>query len=177
VNGDWGTSAPPTDLRLPTATTQDAYAKQQDCHEPEFQGVGELTGIGDARSETLCHQLRTGLSIAAGNPTTGRRAPKNAETFVAIVTTSNPVCPAEYWQVDLGEGTVTKVDKRAQKNSDWDVIGTQEAWDKILRHEVNLSVAFRNCELRYCDNGGATPIATENRIRILGELLGLAAWR
>jgi hypothetical protein len=72
---------------------------------------------------------------------------------------------------------VTPVTREAQEGSDWDVIAGLEVWEKILSRQVNLSVAVRSCELRYCDNGEPAPRAVDSRIAILGELLGLAAWQ
>jgi hypothetical protein len=69
------------------------------------------------------------------------------------------------------------VSQDAQEGSDWDVIAALEVWEKVLRRQLNLSVAIRSCELRYCDNGEPAPRAADSRIAILGELMGLAAWQ
>jgi hypothetical protein len=170
VNDDWGTTAPPADLRVPAGAAQE--------HQDLMPGVGVvLAGVKDARSRHLYQQLRTALAASSGGAVGERWGPHSAETFVAVAVTHDPACPAEYWQVNLGEATVSRVGEKAQEDSDWDVIGTQEAWDKVLGQQVNLSVALRSCQLRYCDNGGASPLAADARVRILGELLGLANWR
>jgi hypothetical protein len=109
VDGDWGTTEPPADLRVP---------------------------IG----------------------------PRKAE-------------PAEYWLVDLGQATVVPVEREAQDDSDWDVIGTLDAWEQVIDHRVNLSVVLRSCDLRYCDNGETTPLTADARIALLGQLLGLSSWQ
>jgi hypothetical protein len=57
------------------------------------------------------------------------------------------------------------------------MIGSVDAWQRILDREVNLSVALRSCALRYCDNGEATPLAADTRVGIIGQLLGLAKWQ
>jgi hypothetical protein len=90
--------------------------------------------------------------------------------------TGDPACPAEYWLVDLGQATVTRASKQAQDGSDWDMVGTLEAWHKVMDHQVNLSVALRNCQLRYCDNGEPSPLAADTRVSIVGQLLGLPSW-
>jgi hypothetical protein len=106
-----------------------------------------------------------------------RLQPHASETFVAVAITKGAARPAEYWLVDLGEATVSPVGNEAQDDSDWDVIGTLEAWEKIIDWQVNLSVAMRSCELRYCDNGETTPQAADARIGILDHLLGLSTWQ
>jgi hypothetical protein len=47
----------------------------------------------------------------------------------------------------------------------------------VISRQVNLSAALRHCHIRHCDNGEATPLAADNRVGILGELLGVAGWR
>ena len=57
------------------------------------------------------------------------------------------------------------------------MIGTLDSWEKVIDHRVNLSVALRSCDLRYCDNGETTPVTADARIGILGQLLGLSSWQ
>ena len=102
--------------------------------------------------------------------------PYGSETFVAVAITKGAEHPAEYWLVDLGEATVTAVGREAQEDSDWDMIAALDVWDKVIDRQLNLSVALRSCELRYCDNGEATPLAADTRIGIIGQLLGLSSW-
>jgi hypothetical protein len=129
--------------------------------------------VGPFVSELLGGQLRSGLAAASPQRWDGH----GGETFVAVVITRDAAHQAEYWLVDLAAATVTPVTRHAQEGSDWDVIAALEVWEKVLRRQVNLSVAVRSCELRYCDNGEPTPRAADSRIAILGELLGLAAWQ
>jgi hypothetical protein len=99
-----------------------------------------------------------------------------SESFVAVAVTRDDKRPAEYWWVDLGEASVTLVTKEAQEHSDWDIIGWAEAWEQVIDHRVNLSVALRSCALRYCDNGKIAPVAADTRITIVAYLLGLTNW-
>jgi hypothetical protein len=92
------------------------------------------------------------------------------------VVTKGAPRPAEYWLVDLGEATVEPAGQEAQANSDWDMIATWEVWQQVLDRKLNLSVALRSCQLRYCDNGESAPLVADSRIGILGQLLGLACW-
>jgi protein-tyrosine sulfotransferase len=208
VDGDWGTTEPPADLRVPVTpgTTEPgpdsviggegdeaggrdeslaAGAEPQagDDAGPDLAADGSAVKRrarprvidGPVRSERVGAVLRSGLLTGSGAQH-ARLKPHASETFVAVVITKGAERPAEYWLVDLGEATVLPVGSEAQEESDWDVIGTLEAWQKVIDRQVNLSVALRTCELRYCDNGETTPTAADDRIGILSHLLGLPSW-
>jgi hypothetical protein len=199
VDGGWGTTEPPVDLRVPiTAPPAAAVGEGSDAGDggtaasgDSFAGSAPGTGTverastssrrerpaaevtdGPPRSQRLGEQLRTGLAVGAE-----RWKARDGEAFVVVAITKEPARPAEYWLVDLSEATVTLVTKDAQKDSDWDVISTLPVWEQILEREINLNVALRTCTLRYCDNGESTPLTADTRIAILGELLGLASWQ
>jgi hypothetical protein len=207
VDGDWGTTEPPVDLRVPVkpgaaepsaggaavaqadeggraAETAATGAQPQAGAEPEPTAAESAAKrrrapqifAGPMRSVRLGETLRSGLMADSGADH-ARLQPHAGETFVAVVITKAGVRPAEYWLVDLGEGTVLPVNHEAQEDSDWDVIGSLEAWQKVIDRHVNLSVALRSCELRYCDNGETTALAADTRIALLGRLLGLSSWQ
>ena len=214
VDGDWGTTEPPADLRVPAITppaesgedgvgvADDVAAEAAAVSAPSADAVGaearptndpvagEPTSavaaakphavpvVFDAppRSERLGAALRAGIFAAATNGA-GHWQALGGERFVAVAIARGGERPAEYWLVDLGAATVTPAGKEAQDSSDWDIVGTVEAWEKVIDRQVNLSVALRSCQLRYCDNGDATPLAADTRIAIIGQLLGLANWQ
>jgi hypothetical protein len=174
---------------------QDSDDGSRDAEEdiPEFTagaaGAAPVSSSSDGspRSRRLAEALRTGLavvrengSIAMSNGPPGL-APSDPEpgeeTFVAVVVTRNAGHSAEYWRVDLAAATVTQAGPEAQEDSHWDVIGAADAWDRVLDGQVNLSVALRSCQLRYCDNGEAAPLVADTRIATLARLLGLATWQ
>jgi len=180
VDGDWGTTEPPADLRVPVVPEQAG---------PDA-GVGATVEEGDAgaavgippaadwpfRSQRLGAALRDGLATAFGADPAPRLGPHADERFVVVAVTKGAPHSAEYWVVDLAAETVSAAGHQAQDSSDWDVIGTLEAWEKVIDRQVNLSAALRSCDLRYCDDGETTHLATDTRIRLLGQLLGLASW-
>jgi Sulfotransferase family len=173
VDGDWGTSEPPADLRLPVRPGK---------AEPEMVAAAKPRAAAQAvegplRSERLGAALRSGLMTASGAQFARRLKPHVNETFVAVAITKGAGRPAEYWLVDLSQATVLPVGRDAQDDSDWDVIGTLDAWERVIDRRVNLSVALRSCDLRYCDNGETTPLTADARIEILGQLLGLSSWQ
>jgi hypothetical protein len=169
VDGEWGTTEPPADLRVPVTAPQSGPA-------PAAKGRAVPQVIEwPLRSERLGAALRAGLRTDSGAQHARWQA-HASETFVAVAVTKGAERPAEYWRVDLGHGTVLPAGSEAQEDSDWDVIGTLDAWEKVIDRQANLSVALRSCELRYCDNGETAPLATDARIGILGHLLGLSSW-
>ena len=47
----------------------------------------------------------------------------------------------------------------------------------MLDGGINLSVAFRTRQLRYCDTGDVAAAVPGIRIAMLGELLGITVWQ
>ncbi|HUL24816.1 MAG TPA: sulfotransferase [Streptosporangiaceae bacterium] len=211
VDGDWGTTEPPADLRVPIVTpaeeagphggtagaTEVTAAAGRDPapaeadREPALGAPAAATEAvpagplrseaaavpaGPVHSERLGEQLRAGLAARPAGDAAGRWGPHASETFVAVAVTKDAGRPAEYWLVDLGAATVVLASQAAQEDSDWDLIGSVDAWERVMAGEVNLSVALRACQLRYCDNGQTTPLAADTRIGIIASLLGLASW-
>jgi len=205
IDGDWGTTEPPADLRVPVVPAQaelgssgaaPARGGEEDASTAGGRpGAGPDSGQvavarlaangravpqvsdGPLRSERLGVALHEGLMTAFGADPARRLGPYAHERFVAVAVTKGASRQAEYWLVDLGKVTVSPADRQAQEDSDWDMIGTLEVWQKVIDRQVNLSVALRSCELRYCDNGEPTPLTADARIAILGQLLGLASWK
>lgn len=75
------------------------------------------------------------------------------------------------------QGNAIQGGEADESDTAWDVIGSAETWEQILRGRANLSVALRHNQLRYCESGNAGPVAAEARIGMLSELLGLTSWR
>jgi Sulfotransferase family len=177
VNGDWGTTAPPADLRLPSTaepkprpaeTATASAAGSADSTEP-------LTPDAPMVSRLLGDRLRAGLKQARPQAA-GCGEGQGAESFVAVWVPSDPREPAEHWLVDLRERTVTFASSAAQEDSDWDVVGSDDAWEQVITGRLNLGVALRACQLRYCDSDGSGPVASDARIRTLAGLLAITRW-
>jgi hypothetical protein len=182
VDGDWGTCEPPKDLRVPISDPNEGTNAQgpdrldeTNVAEARDAAKQEGQGNGPVHSQTLGGRLRD--CLAGSNPKAIERwGPHGMETFVAIWVPRDPQQSAEHWLVDLIARTVSFVGHAAQEHSDWDVIGSAEAWEQVIAGNMNLSVALRACQLRYCDGDESGPLAADTRIRILGRLLGLANW-
>jgi hypothetical protein len=188
IDGDWGTSAPPRDVRLPqtvsdvysgpgvpgaaasTIAPQDATAESQ----PPAAG-GELGSGGPPLSQLLGQQVQEGLH-SIWPQIADRSGPHAAESFVAVWIPADPDQPAEHWHVNLKDQSVSFANRAAQNDSDWDIVGSAAAWEQVINGRLNLSVALRTCQLRYCDGDDADSLASDARIGILARLLGITGW-
>jgi hypothetical protein len=169
VDGEWGTTEPPADLRK---------SPEQEETQPEETGPAQEAAPAPAPdpvfSLRLADRLRAGLTSIEF--TTRQETHKN-ETIVAVAVAKDSTHPTEYWLVDLAAGSVTPTTQDAQDESDWDVIAGIDAWEQVMDGSLNYYVALRSCQLRYCDNDETTtPLAAETRIGLLGNLLQLTAW-
>jgi hypothetical protein len=182
VDGAWGTSAPPVDLRLASAGVDTPGARTADLAGSTSDRVTSTVAAGDqARpaagtdSGTLGDRLRVGLAKATAD-LLARWAPHAAESFIAVAAPGRLAASAEYWLVDLKARTVIPASQDAQDKSDWDIVGSIDAWARVIGHDLNLNVALRSCQLRYCDEADAGPVAAGTRLSILACLLGIASW-
>jgi len=186
VDDEWGTTAPPADLRAPIAAEPEPGTAAP-AAEPEPAPGAEAGAVapdpaagaparsGPVSSGLLGGRLEAGLQ-QAGPQTPDRWGDHNAESFVAVWVPSDPSQAAEHWLVDLKQQTVTLTSAAAQQDSDWDIVGSADAWEQVIARRLNLSVALRACRLRYCDGDGSGPQATEARLGILAGLLAITSW-
>ena len=158
VDESWGTTQPPADLRL--GPDRPAPASER----PAGTGTSPLGRI-------------LAEKVAALDGTFADRWVEHAlETVVAVVLPDRSQRAARYWRIDLGAREVAAASQDAQDASDWDMIASAADWDQVLSGRLNLSAALRSCRLRYCEDGDNGPVVTDNRIKMLAEILGLAAW-
>lgn len=170
VDDDWGASEPPADLRLPVS---DAGSKAEEPARTIARVMSAATPE-PLHSTLLGARLQQSLNQASIE-TIARWEPHVKESMVAVSIPTDPHQSSEYWLVDLKNRSVCPTGKEAQEDSNWDVVGSATAWEQVLAGRLNLSVALRSCQLRYCDSdqfGG--PLAADKRIAILAYLLGLA---
>jgi Sulfotransferase family len=165
VDGNWGTTAPPADMRLPAAGTDGTPAPGADLGTP---------ALSRRHSEQLGSRLQQTLRQASAE-TLARWAPQAGERMVAVSIPADPAEPAEYWLVDLARRQACFASRAAQQDSTWDVVGSATAWEQVIAGTLNLSVALRSCQLRYCESEkSADPLAADHRVTLLAHLLGLA---
>jgi hypothetical protein len=179
VDGQWGAAAAPADIRTDRRGAQPPV----DQGPPRSAGPGceaEPDGGVEARigsAETLMSQ-RLGRGLAAPNGKFGRRWGASAAAPFGIVITDapEPGRPAR-WRVDLAAGTATRLAEGADDGTEWDVLGSAASWAAVLDGRVNLGVALRSHELRYCDTGeDQSPSVTNSRIDMVADVFGVASW-
>ena len=136
-------------------------------------------------------RLEAGLA-RIGEDFARRWDPCAAESFELIVTPPGAPGRNTGWQVDLSARTVTQVNGTvapapaggrdgAEENDEdsggaWDMIASAEIWEQLISGRVNMSVALRHNQMRYCDEEDASPVIVATRIGLLTDLLGLASW-
>jgi protein-tyrosine sulfotransferase len=158
IDDGWGTSAPPADVRV----------------SPAAPGAA-ADPLGPVTSKSVGQRLETGM--ASSHPVAAERLTSlGGETMVAVCIAADPRQPSEHWLVDFGSQTVRFASREAQENSDWDIIGSVEAWQDVIAGKQNLSVALRSGHLRYCDRDESGPMTAESRLGVLADLLGLTSW-
>jgi protein-tyrosine sulfotransferase len=170
IDDAWGTTAPPPDLRAgPTAQTP---------HESPSPGGTVDHNAGDGppgAGPRLAERLRAGLA-AIDDDLTAEWGPHADETFVAVMAPGRTGEPVQYWLVDVKAGNVAAAGPEAQEQSDWDIVGSAESWERVTDGTLNMNVALKSCQLRYCDGNAAGPVAADVRLAILARLLDIAAW-
>jgi protein-tyrosine sulfotransferase len=179
VHDGWGASAPPDDLRVTHASAAapspgDARP-EEDSSLPVVAVARTAQVAGETGSGRVGERLRAGLALVTPELRSkwGQQA---SESFVAVVLPGRTGNSAQHWLVDLRVGTVSPASQEAQDKSDWDMIGLADAWERVIGHDLNLNVALRSWQLRYCDETNAGVVVAEARTSILAFLLGLAAW-
>jgi protein-tyrosine sulfotransferase len=139
----------------------------------------------------VVERLEAGLA-RMGEDFARRWDPCAAESFELVVTPPGATGQNTRWLVDLSVRTVTQLngtagllpaDRRDGSEGDeedsggaWDIVASAEVWEQILSGRVNMSVALRRYQMRYCDEEHAGPVIAATRIGLLTDLLGLASW-
>lgn len=172
VDEKWGTGDMPASLLVPDGDKEEV---------PEQGGpLGPLPGVA-----AIADRLVTGLA-GLDDGFAARWKARMAETFTVVVREPNSADPVR-WQVDLSTRTFVGDGESASAvahgcgdddaETDWSVVGTAEAWLMVLNCDVNMSVALRRNEVRYCDYGENDVFVAGARIALLTDLLGVPSLR
>lgn len=180
VDDAWGASAPPADLRV--RATADGAAEDGPpagataALSADAEAVAPSPATAPPRDGPVGQRLRVGLADAVAKPLHSRWGQHEHESFVAVVLPGTLAADTEYWLVDLKAEEVRWADRQAQEESDWDIVGSADTWRKIISHELNINVALRSSQLRYCDESESGWSEVDARISMLAALLGIPAW-
>jgi Sulfotransferase family len=172
IDAGWSVTAVPPDMRV----TADGDVPEQPA--PAAGGVTREMPRVFIRLGQLLH---SGLFRVSDRFV--RRWPTCAsESFVVVATSTADTGGSARWRVDLADRAVSLVSNGKASPEDpsggvaWQLIGPAGVWEKVLRGQVNLNVALRRRELRFCatDQDGARTVA---RVGMLADLLGITSWR
>jgi hypothetical protein len=169
VDDRWSVADTPPDLRA----TGDAAARR---------AVVPGTGTREMPRGALLlgDRLQAGL-FRVSDRFTSRWAQCAGESFLVVATSQAGDDAAIRWRVDLAARTVTLARASADGGSPggiaWQLTGSVATWSQVLGGAVNLNVALRHRDLRYCDTGAVPPSVPVARIDMLADLLGVTSWR
>jgi hypothetical protein len=163
----WGIAALAPDFRLPGTG-------------PEPAGTAP-GGNGDAPPSLrmMAARLLSGMARLDGQ-FASLWQPCSREAFLVTVTAPGGGTIAARWRVDLAAAAITSASGLAPGETggaQWDIIGSAGTWRQVLDGGINLSVAIRTRQLRYCDTGDVAPAVPGIRVAMLGELLGITVWQ
>ena len=165
VDADWGTPGRAADPRVPDT----------------IRGRAAPSGYAPG-SGALEECLRSRLECADGG-FVSQWETLAAEKFLLV---SRIATGAEtQWLIDVAARTITVEDDADDSEADgngndddvtWSILGSPQTWEAVLRGQLNLQTALRHNDLRYCQTGTPGPVASQARIAMLTNLLGLGAW-
>ena len=166
IDKTWGIAAVAPDVRLPGTGPEPASAAPG--------------GNGDAPPglRMMAARLLSGMARLDGQ-FASLWQPCSREVFLVTVTAPGGGIAAR-WRVDLVAAAITSASGLAPGETggaQWDIIGSADIWKQVLDGGINLSVAFRTRQLRYCDTGDVAPAVPGIRVAMLGELLGITVWQ
>lgn len=160
VDTEWGTPGRPVDPRVPE-TIRHPVASPDPAEGELVPGSGMLLEL-----------LRSRLQ-GADERFASRWESHAREKFLFVSRTAAGSEAA--WLVDLGARSVTMDDGQAH-DVPWSVLGSPETWKAVTSGSLNLHMALRRSEVRYCPVGEEEPLASHARIAMLADLLGLSSW-
>jgi hypothetical protein len=163
VDENWGTASPPADFRAPVSPAPLASPLPP-------KDDADLVRVHDR----IAGRLRAGL-LRLDDRFGLRWRQCYGEPFDIVATPPPGGGNEARWRIDLAASTITAT---ADDNdaSAWDMVGPTVTWERVLSGDIDLSVAVRRCELRYCDTGATGPVAAATRMDMVADLLGLTSW-
>jgi hypothetical protein len=160
VDGSWGTAGVPADLRVTAPATRTPAGPPPARPHPAASEVGAVLSARMARADDrFAH----------------RWDPCSGEPFTVVATPGSGARPGpgRRWRVDVaGQQVTDHAELGDADDTAWDIVGSADAWQGVLAGQVNLGVALRRCDLRYCDARESSPLMADARIGMLADLIG-----
>lgn len=174
VEPSWGTADGPDDPRRPDTRP---LAERRPSPQAALQAAGLSSSLEERLRRGLC---KVDDSFAA------RWQSCSADRFACVSRPRNGRGEAAHWLIDLPSRTLTRTEPGTYE---WCVLGEPDAWEAVLSGKADLGSALRRGQLRYCEGLAAGVPATsarsarsaevpvtEDRVDMVGELLGLTPW-
>jgi protein-tyrosine sulfotransferase len=169
VDADWGTPGRAADPRVPDT----------------IRGPAAPSGSGPAPGSGALEECLRSRLDAADERFAGQWQTCAAEKFLIVSRTATGGSETQ-WLVDIAGRTIT-IEGQADESGagddgtgdddvTWSILGSPQAWDAVLDGQLNLHAALRHNDLRYCPAGTDSPVASQTRVAMLADLLGLGAW-
>jgi hypothetical protein len=168
IDGNWGMAARPGDLRV----MADGQAM------PPPTAVRGSAGPVPAGSLLVSERLQNGLRSMDGLFADGWK-PYSGESFALVALAPSSADGDVWWLVDLATRKILTGSGNCDDDGLWSIIAPAATWEQVIRDGINIGTAFRRHGMRYQDKGDGGPgsVAAESRVAMMGDLLGITAWR
>jgi hypothetical protein len=175
VDEEWGAPGRAADPRIPETAKTPVVPSA---------GGGPLAQPDAPGAALLEETLRTGLAGISDRFTSRWNASLPGKFLVVSRTPAIGEGGESGWVVDLTARTVTPdtTDNDGTEITEpddvkWTILGSPHTWQEVLSGQVNLHGALRRADLRYASTDEEGPLATESRVAMLADLLGLSPWQ
>jgi Sulfotransferase family len=168
IDASWGVAARPGDLRV--------MADGQTVPPPA--AARGPAGPVPAGSLLVSERLQNGLRGMDDSFADGWK-PYSGESFVLVALAPSSADGDAWWLVDLAARKILTGSGTCDEDAFWTIIAPAATWEQVIRDGVNIGTAFRRHGMRYQDKGDGGPgsVIAESRVAMMGDLLGITAWR
>lgn len=167
ADAQWGAGPVPRDIRVSESADSPGTVMRPSARGP-YQ---EETPLAAA---LVGESLRAGLARLDDGPADRWNA---LDPFGVVVIAQSGMSEGVRWRIDPASQEITQGSSDDDDGTEWDILGSPDVWQAVLGGRLNLGVALRRNELKYCDSDGAPTIVTAARIGFLAEFLNLISWQ
>jgi hypothetical protein len=194
IDGGWGTPGRPADPRLPNTVKVATSAMTGADPDVEAADVLEgslrtrLAGVDDRFTRRWQSAIADKFAVVSRVQATGSEARWVVDLAARTITRDDAapdetvidetVIDAVLEDADLEDALAADPDPDPDpEDAEWTILGSPATWQAILSGQVNLHVALRRCEMRYCSTGEDGVLTSDMRITMLADLLGVSSWQ
>jgi hypothetical protein len=197
IDEAWGTPGRPADPRLagtakaPATPPSDAKPPPEAASQLEESLRIRLACIDDRFARRWESVLADKFLVVCRSQAAGGEARWLADLAAHAITRDDPEDAEEAEHAEMapedvgleaaaledGEHVGAEPDDAEPGEVEWTILGSPQTWQAILSGQVNLQVAMRRNDLRYCSTGEEDgPLTSITRVSMLADLLGLSPW-